>query len=151
MNNPETSNFDLERIASKIGLELNIICSKDELQNYLQAAKQQLKQKKFLTCIINLADSTQPGTHWVALYCNMQAGNLQAWYMDSYGVVPPLEIEVFCEALSPSSSYYNSKQIQSMRQGHCGQFCIVFLKFMSASSNKLNQFKKFQNLFCSVS
>lgn len=45
MNNPETSNFDLERIAEKIGLELNIVCSKDELlyTDTISFAKQQLK------------------------------------------------------------------------------------------------------------
>ena len=73
--------------------------------------------------IINLDDSTGPGTHWVALISDISD---KAIYFDSFGLPLPQEIldvhDEWC---------YNDSQFQDERSVLCGYCCLYFLKEMS--------------------
>ena len=64
--------------------------------------------------IINLDDSTGPGTHWVALY---NVGR-KPIYFDSFGVWPPKEL------MKIKNLLFNDYRIQSRNSRSCGLYCI---------------------------
>ncbi len=74
-----TNNFQLEEYANKLGLPLKNILMRDEMNK--------LNEDGFY--IINLDSSNNQGTHWTSLYFHP----LNSCYFDSYGFVPPLEVE----------------------------------------------------------
>lgn len=89
--------------------------------------------------IINLQSSTQGnGTHWTALYHDDKI-NL---YFDSYGFVPPREIEILLKNYK-----YNKNDIQSIDSSSCGFYVIAFIKFLYNKINKEKAFETFINLF----
>ena len=65
--------------------------------------------------IINLDDSTGPGTHWVVLY-NVSRRPI---YFDSFGVWPPKELTKIENHVF--NDYY---RIQSRNSSSCGLYCI---------------------------
>jgi len=71
--------------------------------------KDELPQKinKMECGIINLEDTNQNGSLWVAYYKN----NDEKCYFDSYGNAPP-PIEVV-KYLGPGNLFYNSKRFQN--------------------------------------
>ena len=83
--------------------------------------------------IINLNGQS----HWTALVKDRKG----IYYMDSFGFVPPQEIE----DISPVY-HYNTKQIQDINSVQCGYYAIAFLKFLTGQPNKLMLF----NLFCDL-
>ena len=76
-----STNTQLMNFAEKMKLPLNDILMRDEMN--------ELKDDGFY--IINLDDSNGNGTHWTALYYNNNP--LNSYYFDSFGFVPPLEVE----------------------------------------------------------
>lgn len=74
--------------------------------------------------VINLAEHTSRGTHWVALYIQK---NGYAEYFDSLGF-PPTEkniilfIRKHCKLVE-----HNEKQIQHISSNKCGKFVITFI------------------------
>ena len=72
--------------------------------------------------IINLDPSTEPGSHWVAIF--FEKG--KAEYFDSYGLPPPKEIANF---LKKNSYQYtcNCQQLQHVRTAVCGQYCTYYI------------------------
>lgn len=72
--------------------------------------------------IVNLDNSNNSGTHWVAYakrndYCE---------YFDSFGdLKPPLEILRY---LQRNKIYYNYNRLQNFNSVKCGHFCINFLE-----------------------
>lgn len=87
--------------------------------------------------IVNLDDSTNEGTHWVAFY----KANKLFIYFDSVGVVPPKEV-IRC-ANTLSEIYYNEKQIQDYNASSCGFYCIAFVKFCNSRDTFNNFIKRF--------
>lgn len=71
--------------------------------------------------IINLDDSINEGTHWVAYiklkdYCE---------YFDSFGdLKPPVEVLNY---LDKSELYYNYTKYQAFGSVNCGHLCLKFL------------------------
>ena len=72
--------------------------------------------------IINLDDSTGPGTHWVALISDISD---KAIYFDSFGLPPTQEIVDVHEEW-----FHNDSQFQDKRAVLCGYYCLYFLKAM---------------------
>lgn len=78
--------------------------------------------------IINTDEHDKPGEHWVAMYVDRDG---RGWYFDSYGL-PPI-IPQHIQRLRRNCKFfrYNLKKLQSDSSDVCGQFCVVFLHFMS--------------------
>jgi hypothetical protein len=84
--------------------------------------------------IINLNGQS----HWTALY---KHGKNYLYY-DSYGFVPPIEVEK-----KLPEYIYNDKQIQTLNQTSCGFYCVAWCRYLDNARNKRLAFEKFINLF----
>ena len=135
-----TSNFELLEFAQKKHLgKVSILC-KDELSK--------VKLRPNLNFIINMADSTDgTGTHWTALYISH---NLQPFYFDSYGAVPPKEIIKYLKPLKRKIAY-SQFAIQDLKSDRCGIFSLAFLLYMNKrhkiNESHLNTFEKYLKQF----
>lgn len=135
------SNFDLEEIAEVLKIPLISVCNKDLLRD--------IKNKKNGFYVVNLQNSVDAngnqleGTHWV---CFGKFKNQTAFYFDSYGFKPPLEILHF---LRHCKTLYNKTQIQSLGQVCCGWYCIGIINyFVTHPSNSIEQnINGYSNLF----
>ena len=123
-----TNDIQLKEYAKKMGLPLNNILMRDEM-NYLN-------EEGFY--IINLDNSNGNGTHWTSLFYHP----LNSYYFDSYGFVPPLEVE---KKIRPY--IYNDADIQDFNSEACGYYALAFIKFLYDKSNKEVAFKEFLRLF----
>ena len=140
-----TTDVDLMKMAKKLNIKINAIVYKD-----------QLKQIKpvYGSYIINMSNSNNQGTHWIALYISKIKGALvqsDAYYFDSFGCESPTEIIDFVKRAGISELTMSNIQIQSMASGYCGWFCANFLAFMNRNTHLkceeryrlfLNQFKQ---------
>lgn len=124
-----TSDEDLYSLAEKYRILLNNIVSRDELT-----------KMPYDNYIINLASSQNPGTHWVALYLPK---NRTPVYFDSFGMVPPLEVINLIKNSGHKNYLVNEKQIQDIRSGYCGEYCLMFLRFMNRSNPSKKNLKQF--------
>ena len=87
--------------------------------------------------VLNLDEYADPGTYWIALFCNRN----EVVYFDSFGVEHiSEEIKEFISR--PSSSPSQNKNIntnifrvQANDSVMCGYFCIGFIDFMLAGKN----------------
>ena len=72
--------------------------------------------------IVNLADSNDVGTHWIA----MKFINNKLFYFDSYGIsfIP----DAIKKQYSDDKIITNIYRIQSNSSNECGKFCIVFIQ-----------------------
>ena len=107
----ETSREDLFKIASSMGLKIHV----DWASNYH-------KYKKSDALVLNIGDGI--GTHWVATY--------NGQYFDPFGLAPDLGLEHL---------QWKPLQIQDIRTGWCGQYCLFWLKY--ALDDDLSGFYKF--------
>lgn len=76
------------------------------------------------------------GSHWVGLIIKSD----YALYSDSFGILPPLEVEQVCKG---KKLYYNKKQIQSLKATSCGYYCVAFLLY----SHDVKAFNRFLETF----
>ena len=131
-----TTNFQLYELGKKLNISIKGIYNKD----YFHL----LDDPKSGECfIVNLADSDEPGTHWTAIYFY---GNY-AYYFDSYGFREPVEISKFIKRYT-AKLLSSDKQIQSVRSGYCGWYCIAFLYHMINSKlPKIQAFKQFLSMY----
>lgn len=125
-----STNTQLINFAEKMKLPLNNILMRDEMN--------ELKDDGFY--IINLDDSNGNGTHWTALY--FQGNPLNSYYFDSFGFVPPLEVE---RNIKPY--LYNDADIQDFNSEACGYYCLAFIKFLHDKNNIELAFRQFLQLF----
>ena len=123
-----TNNYELEEYAKKLRLPLNNILMRDEMK--------ELKEDGFY--IINLDSSDNNGTHWTSLYFHP----LNSCYFDSYGFVPPLEVE---QKIKPY--IYNDADIQDFNSEACGYYALAFIKFLHDKTDKEIAFRQFLQLF----
>ena len=85
----------------------------------------QVRHKKPLKLIVNLDPSTQPGSHWVAIY---RRANGQAYYFDTFGRSPPPLIREWLAQNSWDWKHFD-RQIQGANDSvSCGYICMTFLK-----------------------
>lgn len=122
---------ELATLARKMKIPLVAIITKDRLP----------KRPRDGAYIINLQDSADGnGTHWVAVY--IEDG--QAVYIDSFGMPPPAEVQLWLYPFKPYA--YSIRQVQSMETGHCGQYATYALWFMKnhphfgSLQNRLDRF-----------
>lgn len=89
------------------------------------------KQPKLpLYCVVNEDISTNPGTHWIAIYINM---NRHGIYLDSFGRFPLPEIHNFL--LKNTKTFEISRiQLQMSTSVMCGLFSSIAL--VNFSRNK---------------
>lgn len=121
----------------------------DEIWSYLQ------NKKSFMGCfpsdkippicsfpatmIINTANSSSAGEHWVGLYMEEKL----CLYFDSFGL-PVLEKDIYNYLSQYYGNYvYNKIPIQDITSKACGLFCIAFVK----SVYSLKSFYKFIQQF----
>jgi len=84
-----------------------------------------LKLNKPFAVICNTDLAHEPGSHWVAIYCDKQGiGD----YFDSYGL-PPLypEFEHFLLRNCPNGFMYNRITLQCLVCVTCGEYCIAYV------------------------
>jgi hypothetical protein len=122
------SNIELTKLIDKMKLPINDIIMRDE--------EHLMKKDGFY--IINLDKSSGNGTHWTVLYYHP----LKSYYNDSFGFVPPLEVE---KKIKPY--LYNDKDIQDWNSSACGWYCLAFIKFLHDKQNKEMAFKEFLKMF----
>jgi hypothetical protein len=121
------NNFELDEIAQNYGFPLTVLM-KDELKNH---------KPKNGNYIINLQSSTSGnGTHWMSMYVN----NKNCFYMDSFGVIPPIEVINFCKKIPNSTLAFSEIQMQEITTETCGFYSIGLLIYLN-KTKKDNIFK----------
>lgn len=63
--------------------------------------------------ILNIGNPNIGGTHWCATY--------NGEYFDPFGIVPPSNL---------NNLEWVPLQIQSVKSGHCGQYCVLWLYYV---------------------
>lgn len=94
---------ELKDLANKLGINLECIWLKDYSTNDKPT-------------ILNLGNAFTGGTHFVAIYKNQ--------YFDPFGMDPP---PIVMEK-NPIVQW-KDVQIQSLKTGHCGIYCVCFLYY----------------------
>ena len=83
--------------------------------------------------IVNLNDTTQPGSHWVVL--NLKPDIIE--YFDSFGINAPMELVNLSNRLNVNY-LYNSTQYQDLMSVLCGYYWNIIKPF-SDKSTKSNE------------
>ena len=120
------TDIDIKNFAIQKKLPLESILMRDEIKDHLKTG----------FYVINLDTSDQKGT--TVCY----AHPLKSYYFDSYGFVPPLELE---QKIKPY--IYNDKDVQDWNSEACGWYCIAFIKFLYDKLDKEIAYKEFLKLF----
>ena len=103
-------------------------------ENICNVSVEKMKQRgqTKLGIVFNLDKHDQPGSHWIALYCDFSKGELN--YFDSYAEEPPNEVVVLMERLQKQneelgiSTYIkNNEKIHQRKNSECGMYCIYFI------------------------
>lgn len=126
--------FDYEYSAGK--------CVVDELCR-LNVSHLYKKKINKLGVVFNLDAHDEPGSHWVALYGDLNKGEI--YYYDSYGIFPPNEVKLLMERLSlqgkkikgePFKLYSNHIRHQ-FKNSECGVYSIHFItEFLNGKEYK---------------
>ena len=80
------------------------------------------KLKNNQSTIVNLANSNDTGTHWIA----MKYVDKKLFYFDSYGI--PYIPDVIKNQYSDDKIITTIYRIQSNLSVECGKFCIMFIQ-----------------------
>jgi hypothetical protein len=152
LNPLESHSLDIldELGSQEFGGRINKIFAPNELSNLeIDALMRHYKIKNYHGCFVKnkLPSRLSNGfyiinlngqSHWTALYKHGK----NYYYFDSYGFVPPLEVE------NKLPEYiYNDKQIQTLNQTSCGFYCVAWCRYLENAKNKKLAFEKFINLF----
>ena len=134
----------------EFGGKINQTFAPNELSNLeIDVLMDHYKIKNYHGCFVknNIPDRLKNGfyiinlngqSHWTAL-CK---DGTKYFYFDSYGFVPPVEVE------NKLNEYqYNDKQIQTLNQTSCGFYCVAWCRYLDENKNKSLAFKKFIDLF----
>lgn len=121
------TDYDIKVICYKLNLPIKGVYTKDTLP----------KKPEEGSYYINMDNSDGEGTHWV--FAKIDGNN--SCYFDSFGVGMPEEVKEFLKDFKPI--YSSSKQIQSLRSGTCGWYCVSCDYYLE---NELGSLKrKFEN------
>ena len=106
-------------------------CVVDELCK-IDLNKLMVKGKNKVGVIFNLDKHTQSGSHWVAMNCDINRGEICYW--DSYGIKPNPEVVVLMNRLKEQASKLNktleikiNKVRHQYKNSECGMYCIYFI------------------------
>ena len=94
-----------------------------------------IMKKNIIGYIYNLDESHQSGSHWVALYCNLD--NCQVYFFDSYGLRPHKDIRIMVDKLCHMCYYKNNTGCVK----NCQKLDISD-SFMMSDINKKNKIEK---------
>ena len=143
------SNSDINLICNTLKIPLKGVFMKDEvgttrLQPDDPASKREFKlplQDGYY--IMNLQDSHENGSHWVA-FVKIKSN---VYYHDSYAVIMPQnQYDLFKS--EQINIYYNTLQKQSLDTTSCGWWSIYFLYYMHYSKGTLpKRFSNFNKMF----
>ena len=131
------SNIDLEDMAEKDGLDLIGVFSKDRLPT----------ERRVGSYIVNMDDyDNSSGSHWISFKI---FDNGKAVYFDSFGVIPPKDVDEFLKIFKPIA--WNNRHIQDIKSENCGRFCLLFIKYFNDFDTKKNDvfeaYDDFLNVF----
>jgi hypothetical protein len=88
------------------------------------------KSSKNECLILNHDDSSNAGTHWTCLFIKKARGLIGgvAFYFDSFGLDPPLEVIDYCKGLE---RYCSTFKIQEYDEVICGHYSVYMLYRLS--------------------
>lgn len=128
-----TSNFDLEKLAKQFGIKHFSVLSVDKLPK---------KLAKHKSAIVNLDDSTGPGTHWVALYNGSNQDHVI--YCDPFGMPPDPRVLKYLKSNDDGEKVLaNTTQLQDVNATSCGYWCIYILIQLNAGISPIEIFSNF--------
>lgn len=90
--------------------------------------------------VINLDDSTGPGSHFTA-YFN-KAGDPYVYYFDSYGMLCPSNIEKYLKSSGKPIKWTNG-HLQKVDSSVCGYYCAYFINEMNKGTSFYDLLKVF--------
>ena len=127
------SNSDINIICNTLKIPLKGVFMKDEFKLPLSDGNY----------IMNLQDSHEGGSHWIAFIKNKS----NIFYHDSYAVIMPQnQYDLFKS--EQNNIYYNTLQKQSIETTSCGWWSIYFLYYMYYSKGTLQKrFINFNKMF----
>lgn len=91
--------------------------------------------------IINLAPISDPGTHWVALYIDI---NGTCEYFDSYGLKPTNKYIMYFIKFHCKSININNVQLQHINSRVCGMYSALYIVYKL----KKKSMDEYCNKFC---
>lgn len=96
---------------------------------------------KPLECgVVNLDDSTGPGTHFTCYYNSPK--NEHVYYFDTYGIVPPEQIKAYLLS-SGKKIAWNTTQYQPIASTLCGYYCVFVLKELAKGKTLYDAIRHF--------
>ena len=130
-------NTDIEEIIKMVGKDNKRlkqswkgVYSIDEIDELTKSIK---KDDRYISFVLNLDPSDQPGSHWVSCWIDVYKRR-EICYYDSFGkIYPPRflkDISLVIEKLKPTYYLmlkYNKIKYQSVSSSNCGWFAIKFL------------------------
>lgn len=108
--NKALTNVDLENACRQLNIPIRGVFMRDSLPK-------RCKEEEF--GIVNLDSRFGEGTHWV---CYGKRGD-EKLYFDSFGLLPPLELQRYLG----KRVFYSSYQIQRPEDVICGHLCLLIL------------------------
>lgn len=107
--------------------------------------------------IFNLDKHDQSGSHWVALFIDLENNNI--YYFDSYGEPAPDEVNILSQRLIEQGKKYNRNIVYTQNKvrhqyenSECGVYCIHFVvkllkghSFKDITENKINDMNMNKN------
>jgi len=133
---------ELRTLFKWFGIKCKGIYLKDEVKS------KAIKQGFY---IYNLDSRTNPvlqnslGTHWTCSVGN----DRDTMYFDSYGVVPPTEIETFMKRKYGKYAY-NNYIIQDLNSDDCGFYCLGLALFVKENQHKYSNLLQCCNEYISL-
>lgn len=99
-----------------------------------------------IALIVNTDPSTKPGTHWQALWIPKTSNNnhyRSCHFFDSYGTPPSNEYILKFIRKSSQVTVWSDKQMQDFDSFVCGEYCCVFLSYMTRGLSYSSFYKQF--------
>ena len=114
MEAPPLSNNDLDNVLSHLKHYRGCF-AKDNLPK-------KIKRQEYT--VVNLDDSGNPGTHWVAVVNDAKCDYVE--YFDPFGIMPSSEIHEYMKTAGKDIRY-NDNQLQYTLSVRCGYFCCHYI------------------------
>ena len=119
-------------------------CVWEELCKF--SLKEELKRgKNKVGIIFNLDKHSEPGSHWVAMFVDMNKREI--YYFDSYADSPPSEVKRLVDRIKKQSrglgmeyNFIENKRRHQWSNSECGMYCLYFIITLL----KGGKFKKFE-------
>jgi len=114
---------------------VQILCTLRNVNSFLEFYASDLLPRSITdicTFIVNADPHTEGGSHWLAIYFRPKSSN--AYYFDSYGIVPFVpDILAFIKC-NCTPWHYNNRQLQSLTSDVCGKYCCPFALYMDRAT-----------------